>query len=172
VQSLKIRPEKPSEYRFIFDLVKAAFETAKVSNGDEQNYVDRLRSGDCYVPELALVAEEQGRVIGHVMFTKTYVLTGTERVEALLIAPLSVELAHRNRGVGSKLVTEGFKVAKQLGFNSVFVVGDPAYYSRFGFRSSARFHIKHVPEIPEPYVMAIELTPNALAGLSGTVTFT
>jgi Predicted acetyltransferase len=151
--------------------VKVAFETAKVSNGDEQNYVDRLRSGDCYIPELALVAEENGRIIGHIMLTKTYVLTGTERVLALLIAPLSVELAHRNRGVGSKLVAEGFRVAKQLGYTSVFVVGDPAYYSRFGFRSSARFGIKHVPEIPESYVMAIELTPNMLAGVSGTITF-
>ena len=169
---MKIRPEKPQEYPFIYNLVKVAFETAKVSNGDEQNYVDRLRSGDCYISELALVAEENGVIIGHIMFTKTYVLTGTERVEALLIAPLSVELPHRKRGVGTKLVTEGFKIAKQLGFNSVFVVGDPAYYSRFGFRSSARFGIKHVPEIPDPYVMAIELTPNALAGVSGTVTFT
>jgi predicted N-acetyltransferase YhbS len=169
---LKIRPEKPQEYPFIYDLVKVAFETAKVSNGDEQNYVDRLRAGDCYIPELALVAEENGRIIGHIMLTKTYVLTGIQRVEALLLAPLSVELVHRKRGVGSKLVAEGFRVAKQLGFNSVFVVGDPAYYSRFGFHSSARFHIKHVPEIPDPYVMAIELTPNALAGVSGTVTFT
>lgn len=169
---MKIRPEKPSEYPFIFNLVKVAFETAKVSNGDEQNYVDRLCAGECYIPELALVAKEQGRVIGHIMLTKTYILTGTERVEALLIAPLSVELAHRNRGVGSKLVAEGFRVAKQMGFNSVFVVGDPAYYGRFGFHSSARFGIMHVPEIPDPYVMAIELTPNALAGVSGTVTFT
>jgi putative acetyltransferase len=169
---LKIRPEKPSEYPFICNLVKVAFETAKVSNGDEQNYVDRLRAGECYIPGLALVAEEQGKIIGHIMLTKTYILTGTERVEALLIAPLSVELTHRNRGVGSKLVIEGFRVAKQMGFNSVFVVGDPAYYGRFGFRSSARFGIKHVPEIPDPYVMAIELTPNALAGISGTVTFT
>lgn len=169
---MRIRPEKPSEYPFIYNLVKVAFETAKVSNGDEQNYVDRLRAGECYVPELALVAEEEGRIVGHVMFTKAYVLTGTERVEGLLLAPLCVELGHRRLGVGSRLVAEGFRIGKQMGFNSVFVVGDPAYYGRFGFRSSARFGIRHVPEIPEPYVMAIELTPNALAGVSGTVTFT
>ncbi len=168
---MKIRPEKPSEFSFIYTLVKIAFQTAKVSDGDEQDYVDTLRAGDGYIPELALVAEANRKIIGHIMFTKTFVLTGVSRVEVLLLAPLSVELSHRNRGVGSKLVKEGFRLAKQLGYTAVFVVGDPSYYSRFGFRSSARFGIKHVPMIPDPNVMAIELTPNSLAGVSGTVTF-
>lgn len=169
---MKIRPERPGEFCFLHNFVKAAFETAKVKDGDEQDFVDRLRIGEGYVPELALVAEVDGRIVGHIMFTKTYILTGTSRVEALLLAPLAVQLEHRCRGIGAGLIQEGFRIAKQLGYQSVFVVGDPAYYSRFGFKASARFGIHHVPEIPEPYVMAIELTPNALAGLSGgTVTF-
>jgi predicted N-acetyltransferase YhbS len=169
---LKIRPEQPSEYGFLHSFIKVAFETAEVKNGDEQNYVDRLRASDGYIPELALVAEEAGEIVGHIMLTKTFVLTGTSRVEALLLAPLSVKLSHRRQGVGSKLVQEGFRVAKQMGFQSIFVVGNPKYYGRFGFRSTARFGIRHVPEIPEPYVMGIELLPNALAGVSGTVNFT
>jgi predicted N-acetyltransferase YhbS len=169
---LKIRNERPTEYSFLHNFVKVAFETAEVKNGDEQNYVDRLRGSDGYMPELALVAEEAGEIVGHIMLTKTYILTGTRRVEVLLLAPLSVELSHRRQGVGSKLVQESFRIAKQMGFQSVFVVGNPKYYGRFGFRSTARFGIRHVPEIPEPYVMGIELTPNALAGVSGTVNFT
>ncbi|HSV48989.1 MAG TPA: N-acetyltransferase [Candidatus Acidoferrales bacterium] len=170
--SLKIRPEKPGEFGFLFNLVKVAFETAKVSNGDEQNYVDRLRASSGYLPELALVAEWDNEIVGHIMLTKTYVLTGTQRFEGLVLAPLSVALPYRRRGIGSKLVQESFRIAKVLGYQAVFVVGDPAYYGRFGFKSSAKFGIRHVPEIPEPYVMAIELTPNALAGISGTVNFT
>jgi predicted N-acetyltransferase YhbS len=169
---LKIRPEKSSEFSFLYNLVKVAFETAKVSNGDEQNYVDRLRASSGYIPELALVAELDDEIVGHIMLTKTYVLTGTQRFKGLILAPLSVALAHRNRGIGSKLIQESFRIAKLLGYQAVFVVGDPAYYSRFGFKSSAGFGILHVPEIPEHYVMAIELTPNALAGISGTVNFT
>jgi predicted N-acetyltransferase YhbS len=169
---LKIRPERPTEYSFLYNFVKVAFETAEVKNGDEQNYVDRLRASDGYIPELALVTEEQGEIVGHIMLTKTYILTGTSRVEALLLAPLAVKLSHRRQGIGSKLVQESFRIAKQLGFQSIFVVGNPKYYGRFGFRSTARFGIRHVPEIPEPYVMGIELTPNALAGISGTVNFT
>jgi predicted N-acetyltransferase YhbS len=169
---LKIRPEKAQEYPFLYNFVKEAFKTAKVSNGDEQNYVDRLRDSDGYIPELALVAEENEEIIGHIMLTKTYVLTGTQRFEALLLAPLSVASTHQGCGVGSALVWESLRLAKQMGFHAVFVVGDPAYYSRFGFRSSKLFGIKHVPEIPDPYVMALELTPDALVGVSGTANFT
>jgi len=82
-----IRQEKPSEFRCIYDLVKTAFQTAKVSEGDEQDYVDKLRAGGSYIPELALVAEEDTELIGHIMLTKTCITTENSQVEALLIAP-------------------------------------------------------------------------------------
>jgi putative acetyltransferase len=169
---MKIRPEKPLDFPFLYNFVEEAFKTVKVSNGDEQNYVGRLRASEGYIAELALVAEENSEIIGHIMLTKTYVLTGNERFEGLILAPLCVALSDRRCGVGSALVCEGLRLAKGLGFTAVFVVGDPAYYSRFGFRSSRQFGIVHVPEIPDPYVMALELTPNALVDVSGTVNFT
>lgn len=167
-----IRQEKPSEFPAIYQFVKVAFETGKVATGNEQDYVDKLRASGNYIPELALVAEEDQKIVGHIMLTKTYVTTGNGRFEALLLAPLSVALEYRNRGVGSKLVEASFSLAKKLGFRAVFVVGNPAYYGRFGFKSSVLFGIKHVPFIPDQYVMAYELSPGALAGVNGTVTFT
>jgi predicted N-acetyltransferase YhbS len=152
--------------------VKVAFQTAKVSNGDEQDYVNKLRASPSYIPELALVAEEDKKFVGHIVLTKRAIASGESRVEALLIAPLSVAFEYRNRGVGSKLVEKSFEIAKKLGYKAVFVVGDPAYYGRFGFRSSVSFGIRHVPVIPDPYVMALELSSGALAGVNGTVTFT
>ena len=89
-----------------------------------------------------------------------------------MLAPLAVALEYRNRGVGSKLVKESFELARNLGYTAVFVVGDPAYYSRFGFKSSVHFGVKHVPAIGDQYVMACELSNGALAGVKGTVTFT
>ena len=168
-----IRQENSSEYPTIYDLVKAAFQTAKVATGNEQNYVDKLRVSVNYIPQLAFVAEEDARIVGHIMLTKTYVATTDgSKFEALLLAPLSIALEYRNRGIGQKLVRQSFELAKKLGFSAVFVVGNPLYYSRFGFKSSVAFGVKHVPMIPDPYVMAVELTPNALASVSGTVTFT
>jgi predicted N-acetyltransferase YhbS len=169
---LIFKPEKPSEFQTIHNLVKVAFQTAKVSNGNEQNYVDKLRSSGNYIPQLALVAEEDGKIVGHIMLTKTYVTTTDLKFEALLVAPLCVALEYRRRGIGSTLVEASFDLAKKSGYTAVFVVGDPAYYNRFGFQSSARFGIRHVPAIPEQYVMVRELTVDALSGVNGTVTFT
>ncbi len=169
---MKIRPEKSSEFPIIYDFVKLAFQTAKVANGNESNYVDKLRKGNNYLPELALVAEEGGEIIGHIMLTKAFVTCEDSKFESLLLAPLSVALGHRNCGIGSKLVLSSFDLAKKLGYSAVFVVGDPDYYCRFGFMSSANFGIVHVPEIPSQYVMVCELVTGVLVGFSGTVTFT
>jgi predicted N-acetyltransferase YhbS len=164
-----IRRELPEEFAQIHDLVRVAFQTAKVSNGDEQNFVSQLRSQANYIPGLALVAEEDGKLIGHIMLTKTQVHSGDSMFEMLYVAPLSVVLEHRNQGVGSRLIQESFRLAKEMGYMSVLLVGDPAYYHRFGFRAAVDFAIHHQLHIPDENVMACELDPGALHGVSGTV---
>ncbi|MHB1043056.1 MAG: GNAT family N-acetyltransferase [Eubacteriales bacterium] len=163
-----IRRETPEEFSQIYDLVKVAFQTAKVSDGKEQDFVNQLRSSGNYIPELALVAEENGKLIGHIMLTKTYIVNSGKKFETLLLAPISVALEYRNRGVGSNLIKESFKLAKKMGYTSVLLVGDPAYYQRFGFKAAVNFGIKHIHNIPDENVMACELVPDALYGISGT----
>jgi predicted N-acetyltransferase YhbS len=169
---LRIRQEKTSEFQNIYDFVKVAFQTAKVAAGNEQDYVNKLRTSGNYIPELALVAEEDTKLVAHIMLTKTCVQSNGSQFGALLLAPLSVALEYRKRGVGSRMVNESFELAKNLGYRAVFVVGNPAFYSRFGFRSSVLFGIKHVPIIPDQYVMVHELSIGTLIGVNGTVTFT
>ncbi len=166
-----IRRETPGEYSQIYDLVKVAFQTAKVSDGNEQDFVNQLRSSGNYIPELALVAEENGKLIGHIMLTKTFFVNDNQKFEALLLAPISVVLEYRNRGVGSSLIKESFKLARELGFTAVLLVGDPAYYHRFGFKPTIDFGIKNMNNIPDEYVMACELIPDALNGVSRTIEF-
>jgi len=88
------------------------------------------------------------------------------------LAPLCVALEHRNLGIGSKLIMESFELAENLGYTTVFVVGNPEFYSRFGFRSSVLFGIKHIPMIPDQFVLVHELSIGALTDVVGTVTFT
>ncbi len=166
-----IRRETENDFDRIYDLVKVAFQTAKVSNGKEQDFATELRNSGNYIPELALVAEEEGKLIGHIMLTKAYITTADGKFEALLIAPISVLLEYRNRGVGSELINESFRLAKKLGYTVVVLVGDPAYYHRFGFRPAVTFGIKHIPEIPDENVIACELVPDALNGFSGIIDF-
>lgn len=164
-----IRTERTEEFHQIYDLVKLAFQTAKVSNGKEQDFVDELRSSGNYIPELALVAEEEAELIGHIMLTRTCIVDDDKCFETLLLAPVSVVLEHRNKKVGSKLIKEVFRRAGKLGYKSVVVVGDPNYYTRFGFKTASTFGIKHSMDIPDEVVMARELVSDALSKIRGTV---
>jgi predicted N-acetyltransferase YhbS len=166
-----IRREKPDEFSQIYNLVKTAFQTAKVSDGNEQDFVNQLRTGGGYIPELALVAEEDSKLIGHIMLTKMNIVDRDKKIGILLLAPVSVALEYRNKGVGSDMIREGFKLAKEMSYTSVLLAGDPAYYHRFGFQASVDFGIKNENDFPDQYVLAYELVPDALSGISGTVDF-
>jgi predicted N-acetyltransferase YhbS len=164
-----IRKENKQDFDQIYNLVKIAFQTAQVTNGKEQDFVNELRSGTNYIPELALVAEEDGKMVGHIMLTKAYINDGNTKSEVLYLAPVSVVLEKRSTGIGSALIKESFRIAKEMGYTSVFLVGNPDYYNRFGFKCITQFGIRYHQEIPPEFVMACELVPNALDEISGTI---
>ena len=166
---MMIRQERTEDFAKIYELVKIAFQTAKVSDGKEQDFVNHLRNSNAYTPELALVAEEEGTLIGHIMLNKTRIVKDHIQFETLYIAPLSVILEYRNRGVGTALIKESFRLAREKGYTSVFLVGDPNYYHRFGFVSSIRFDVTTNLKISEENVMGCELIPNALKEVSGII---
>jgi putative acetyltransferase len=169
---MRIRPERPSEFSEIYELIRTAFATARVSGGDEQNFVDRLRAGPDYIPELALVAEDQGGIIGHIMLTRTSVATTASGArQVLLLGPVCVVLDRRDRGVGARLIGEALHRARELGHAAVVLVGNPAYYARFGFRSSTEFGVANANGIPSEFVMALELVPGALTDAAGSIRF-
>ena len=164
-----IRPEQPADFAAIYDLVKVAFATAPECDGDEQDYVNKLRLTAGYLPQLALVAEQQGKLIGHIMLTKTDINTLNGNYEALLLSPICVLLEERNQGIGAALIHESFKRARELGYEAVFLVGDPQYYRRFGFRPTTEFDIHISSDIPAKYVQGVELVTGALSDISGSI---
>ena len=128
--TLTIKCEEKTEFEMIYHFIKEAFETAAVSDGTEQDFVNMLRVSENYIPELALVATDNKQLIGHIMLTK-FAFKGM-----LLLAPLTVKLDYRHQGVGTKLVQKAFELAKEMNYTSVVVLGDPDYYGRFGFKPS------------------------------------
>lgn len=172
-----IRQEQPEDYAAIYQMIKTAFETAKVKDGDEQDFADRLRAGNKYIRELALVAEENGSIIGHIMLTRTAVRNDEQAgpdFAAVLLAPLAVALEYRSKGVGGQLVTTALNQARAMGYTAVFIAGDPAYYGRFGFVSTKGYNIRCTLDVPKEFIdciMVCELVPNALCGISGLVDF-
>lgn len=169
---MNIRPENKNDYKAIYNFVKTTFKTAKVKDGHEQDFVNTVRDGDTYIPELSLIVEENNEIIGYIMLSITYVENEDKRFEALYLAPVSILLEYRNQGIGSKLISESFKLAKAMGYKAVFLAGDPEYYSRLGFVPTTDHNIKSSLDIPEEFyknIMVCELFPEALAGVSGVV---
>lgn len=165
-----IRMATTDDHDEIYKLIETAFQTAKVKDGDEQDYAVGLRHKEGYIPELELVAELDGKLIGHIMLTEKHVVQpdGTT-FSALLISPLSVLLEYRDKGVGSALMWEGMAKGWSLGYKAAFLVGDPAYYSRFGFKQTSLYGIHPKSGIPEQFVQVCELVPDALKGITGVL---
>lgn len=168
-KDILIRHARQADYPTIYELIETAFRTAEHRDGTEQDFAANLRAGTNYIPELELVAEIDSQLIGHIMLTKTYVvLPDGGRYDTLLLAPLSVLREYRNAGVGSALVRAELRIARTMGYRTVFLVGEPDYYRRFGFELSHLYGISH-EFLPAEYVQTVELVPGALAGITGRI---
>lgn len=165
---MTIRPERPDEFPVIRSLIEEVFRAAPVSDGDEHRFAERRRAESVYLPCLALVAAEGDRLAGHVMFTRHSLGDGTQ---VLLLAPLAVRADMRNQGIGAALVREGLRRGAEAGFGSVVLLGDSAYYGRFGFRPCSDCGIRNTDGIPDAYVLALELRQGALCGKHTTISF-
>lgn len=154
-----IREENKSDFNEVYSLVKSAFETAEHCDGNEQDLANSLRNSDAFVPELSLVAEIEGKLAGHIMFTEAKV--GEDIV--LVLAPLSVLPKNQKQGVGTALMKEAHKIARELGYQYSLVLGSEKYYPRVGYTPAEEFGIE-VPEgIPSANFMAMKLQPNAMS---------
>jgi len=130
VNGLLLRLERPGDEAAIAALTQAAFRDAEHSDGSEAAIVARLRAdGDC---ALSLVAEDSGsRIVGHAAFSPVTVSDGSAGWYGL--GPVSVLPARQREGIGSALIREGLIRLEPLGARGCVVLGDPAYYARFGF---------------------------------------
>jgi predicted N-acetyltransferase YhbS len=127
---------------------------------------ERLRAGRLPADGLSFAAVEGGRLVGTVRLWQ--VAAGLGR-PALLLGPLAVAPEHQGRGIGSKLMRRALREARRLGHRAVLLVGDAAYYGRFGFRADKTGALR----LPGPYeperLLALELVPGALDGARGLV---
>lgn len=162
-----IREETNKDFNEVHDIVKSAFKNAEHTDHNEHNLVNKLRNSDAFIKGLSLVAESDGKIIGHTMITKIKIGKHT----SLALAPLAVLPKYHGMGVGRKLILEGHKIAKDLGYSSVIILGDPNYYSCFGYVAASKWGIKAPFEVPDENFMAIELIGNGLKNVSGIVSY-
>lgn len=168
--NLIIRKETPKDYRDVEALTREAFwgVMGNPTCSGEHLIVRRLRTSPDCVPELDLAAEADGRLVGHILYAKAKILSPDGReTEILGFGPLSVLPEFQRHGVGGALLRHSVREAARLGYRAVVIFGHPDYYPRFGFRPASEFGLTAPDGSSPDAMMALELFPGALDGITG-----
>lgn len=145
--SIQVRPENPSDYPIITQINEQAFGRA-----NEARLIHLIRDSQHYIPELSFVAEHQGTIVGHILLSWID-LVGEKTYPVLGLAPLAVQPDFQKQGIGSQLVQVSLNQAEIRGDSLVIVLGEPHFYSKFGFQPSADYHIQSPFPVPAEYFM-------------------
>ena len=158
---MEIRAETEDDFGWVRELNLAAFEGSA-----EADLVDGLRQNAS--PVISLVAEEEGQIVGHILFSP---VSHSEHpdLKVMGLAPMAVTPGRQRSGIGSELVRAGLERCKEMKIAAVVVLGHPNYYPRFGFVSSSKFQITSEYDVPEDVFMVLELQDGVLDGRSGRV---
>ncbi len=136
-----IRNENDADVSTITEVTVAAFKTLEISNHTEQFIIAALRAAKALT--ISLVAEVDGRVIGHIAFSPVTISDGTRNWYGL--GPVSVLPEYQRQGIGKALIREGLSRLKDMNAQGCCLVGHPAYYRKFGFQNGAGLGHEGVP---------------------------
>ncbi len=160
-----IRNETPNDYRTVENLTREAFWNVYKEGCDEHYFVHVMRSHADFIPELAFVLEKDGQLIGNVMYTKAKLVdeNGTEK-EILSFGPLGILPEYQRQGYGKALLEHSFERAKEMGYDTIVIFGNPANYLPRGFMSCKRFNVCLEEDCFPTPLLVKELTVGALDG--------
>lgn len=153
-----IRNETALDIEAIAEVTIAAFRTLPISNHTEQFIINSLRTADALT--ISLVAEIDGRVVGHIAFSPVTIPDGS--IGWYGLGPVSVLPEYQKQGIGKALINKGLSMLKELDGKGCTLVGDPKYYKRFGFRN--------IPDlvhegIPQEVSLALPFTESVPRGI-------
>lgn len=169
---MKIRLEQPSDYREVENLTREAFWNVYRPGCTEHFVLNQYRNNPDFIPELDLVMEQDGRIIGHVMFSKAELILddGSSR-PSWTFGPISIHPDYQNKGYGLKLLSHALEKARQLGVGFLCMEGKIGFYRHVGFDLASRLGIHYHAEPRDaevPYFLAQELIPGWLNGIEAT----
>ncbi|MBP5974077.1 N-acetyltransferase [Brasilonema sp. CT11] len=162
---LDFAPETHNQRAKIRQVITDAF-----ARTQEASLVDKIRNSANFIPELSLVALENGDVLGHILFSRIFI-EASEQIPALALAPLAVTPQRQRQGIGSQLVQVGLSKCRESDYSVVVVVGDPRYYRRFDFQKASQLGLHSSLPIPDEAFMVLELKPSALMNINGNVCY-
>lgn len=178
-----IRPETRRDYKDIISLVLRSFrEGTDYSDGtDIIAFIEEIRDSEYYLPDLSFVAELDGEIAGHFIFskfplssTKDGVHKNTAGTDIAMLAPVAVHADYFRQGVGTTMLTLGIEAVRQKGYKGITVEGNYLFYNHLGFRTSSEFGIYPTSGYPltDPRcMMCLETYPGSLNDIHGFVVY-
>jgi len=160
-----IRPEQPQDVAAVRSVNETAF-----GQSAEAGIVDAIRLA---CPDaVSLVALDEGRVVGHILFSPVSVSAPAGAVRGMGLAPMAVLPEYQRRGIGSLLVSEGIRILRERTCPFIIVLGHPEYYPRFGFVTASRHGLcSQWQGVPDEAFMVMILDTEAMTGVSGTAAY-
>ena len=167
--AILIRPEEPPDFAAIREIHQLSF-----GRENEADLVEKMRGSREFIPGLSLVAEYEGRVAGHILFSRIWIRPADSNLPeeaSLALAPLAVHPDFRNKGIGFELVNQGLKTCRQYGHPLVIVVGEQSYYARFGFVPARPKGLEVPFPVPERAFLVAEVIPHPGPIIKGIIRY-
>ena len=170
--NIVIRIETPADYAAAESLTREAFWNVYCPGCTEHYILHSFRGKADFVPELSLVMELDGRLVGHIMYVRSEIHADDGRsIPVMTFGPISIAPEYQRQGCGTVLLRESMRRAKLLGAGAIAIEGNIGFYGKSGFEvASARgIHYAGEPRDAEvPYFLLCELKPGFLCGVTGT----
>ena len=163
MKDLILRPERPSEYREMEEIVRDAFWDKYCPGCGEHLVVHRMRNSGAVVPELCLAAEVNGELAGGIWYAKAAIRGGGNEYPVLTMGPVCVKPEMQSRGIGAELIRKTLSLAAGK-YPAVIIYGNPEYYNRFGFRPASEFGITDAEGNPCPAILIRPLADDVPGG--------
>lgn len=169
---MNIRLERPDDYREVENLTREAFWNVYRPGCSEHYVLKMYRNNPDFIPELDFVLEEDGKIIGHIMFSKAEITCDNgSKLPAWTFGPISIHPDYKRKGYGLKLLQHSLDKAKEIGIGVLCMEGNIDFYKHAGFDLASKLKIHYHAEPKEsevPYFLAQELIPGYLNGIEGT----
>ena len=166
MNKLIIRRETEKDYRAVEEMAREAFWNVYQPGADEHYFVHQMRSHPDFLPELAFVAEADGRIVGSIMYTKAWLEDEAgNRKEILSFGPLCVAVEFPRQKIGKRLIERSFEEGRRLGYDVNINFGNPGNYVSSGFVSCKKKNVCFAVDGNYPTALLVrELVPGALDG--------
>lgn len=142
---IKIRHEETKDIEQVQEIVRAAFPTDA-----ESKLVDALRANGKAI--ISLIAVDHDQVLGHILFSPVSTAPPSE-AKGIGLAPVAVRPSLQSKGIGSALIGEGLRRSRERGYDYCVVLGDPRYYSRFGFEKASNFDLQNEYGVDDEFMV-------------------